>query len=100
MYVYRPHRGTLEESMDHAAIYADYDLMVQSIVKDSTYLTGKPLFAAGDVSLSPVIGPDDRIGWVDCKKVLVSSFSGVVYETPQCIGFCATIFPQEVYIRK
>ena len=100
MYIYRPHRSTLEESMDHAAIYEDYDLMVQAVVKDSAYLTGKPLFSAEDVSLGPVIGPDDRIGWQDCRRLLVSRFAEAAYDTPQCIGFCATLFPKEVYIRK
>ena len=99
MYIYRPHRGTLPEAMEHAAIYEDYDLMVAAIVKDSAYLTGEPLFSAADVSLSEIIGPDDRIGWQDCRRVLVSRFAEAVYSTPQCIGFCATIFPAESYIK-
>lgn len=95
MYIYRPHRPTLAEAMEHAAIYEDYDLMVSAIVEDSAYLTGEPLFSAEDVSLGPVIGPDDRIGWQDCRHVLVSRFADAVYTTPQCIGFCATIFPKQ-----
>lgn len=91
MIIFRPHRGSLDESMKEAAIYDDLDLMIESIVKDSKYLTGKPLFSAADVS----IGPDDRTGWMDCRHVLISRFAEAVYNPPQAIGVCATIFPKE-----
>ena len=93
MYIYRPHRPTLAEAMEHAAIYEDYDLMVAAIVEDSAYLTGEPLFSAEDVSLGPVIGPDDRIGWQDCRHVLVSCFAEAVYTSPSASVFAPRSFP-------
>ena len=99
MIIFRPHRGSLDESMKEAAIYDSFDLMIESIVKDSKYLTGKPLFSAADVSIGPEIGPDDRTGWMDCRHVLISRFAEAVYNPPQAIGICATIFPKEDFIR-
>ena len=95
MIIYRPHRGTLAESMKESDIYDSLDLMIESIVKDSEYLTGEPLFSAADVSIEPEIGPDDRTGWMDCRYVLISRFAEDVYNPPQAIGICATIFPKE-----
>lgn len=100
MIIYRPHRGTLSESMKEVSIYDSCDLMIESIVKDSKYLTGKPLFSAADVSIGPEIFPDYRTGWMDCRYVLISRFADSVYNPPQAIGICATIFPKDDIIRE
>lgn len=94
MIIFRPHRGGLAESMEEAAIFEDKELMFEHIVKLHSTTGGRSPFAVSDLSIDSKKTADNRIGWKDCRYVLVARYGEEEYETPQCIGYCATIFPK------
>lgn len=94
MIIFRPRRVTLEESMAEAAIFEDMDLMLDHIVKINTYSGLGPMVSKDDISIDKKTSFEKSTGWKDFRKVLVSKFDSEEYSPPECIGYCATIFPK------
>lgn len=81
---YRPHRGTLEESMKE---YREFD----SLADVFEYAASCWNISRFDVSIK-YICDDNRIGWCPTYYICVDTFDGKVYnETPQCIGMCTEV---------
>lgn len=89
MIIYRPHRGSLIESIKEAKEFNNEQEMKEYIVKKwDNY------FSVDDIVLYDEIINDDRIGWEDTKYVCTKRFGEqdnmALYGYPQCIGMCAT----------
>ena len=80
---YRPHRGSLVDSMDESQEFvSEIDMMKYIIKQWSNFLSIESL------SIDPKSMDDDRIGWHDSHYVCTSRMGDDIYETPQCIGIC------------
>lgn len=96
MVIFRKHKGGLLESMETAKEFNDFDEMKEYIVKEhETFYKslGKENapFNVSDVVIDVNDKTDDeRIGWHDTMYVCVKRYGDDDYETPQCIGMCAT----------
>ena len=96
MVIFRKHKGELLESMETAKEFNDFDEMKEYIVKEhETFYKslGKKNapFNVSDVVIDVNDKTDDeRIGWHDTMYVCVKRYGDDDYETPQCIGMCAT----------
>lgn len=88
MVIYRPHRGSLADSMAEAREFENEDEMkafieasVQGFYKKENIVIGKS------------IGIDERINWGENFYVCVTKAGEEdyieKYDTPQCIGMCA-----------
>ena len=87
--LYRPHRGGLAESMAEMKVFHTLEEMKASLVDNSMMVWGKPAFEAEDLSLSEILGDDNRVGWKNVQYVLTKRFANEIYEHPQCIGMCS-----------
>jgi hypothetical protein len=89
MIIYRPHRGTLEESMSAKKVFDNV-----SDMKDCIVLQWFGLVKKEDIVIDDMEVNDERIGWVDTKIVGVKKMGTEdymkLYGKPQCVGFCAT----------
>lgn len=85
MIIYRPQRGTLEESMNQAIEFENEYEMKQHIVRDF-----KGFVSEDDILLSDEVIEDDRVNWRDTRKVFISRYGDQVYTNHQAIGFYAT----------
>ena len=90
MYIYRPHRGSLDEAMRECKEFETKEAMIAFISVESSYLTGKPLYDPQDIIIGSSVINDYRIGWKDCRHVLVKRMENEHFPIPQCIGWCAT----------
>lgn len=83
---YRPHRGSLEDSIALAKTFDSPSEMFDHIVKEWGGLIDKE-----DLSIDKEhnIGPDPRINWPNTYYVLTKRCGTTVYNTPQCIGMCS-----------
>ena len=54
----------------------------------------KGLFDVSDLVIDDEESPDNRIGWLDEHYVCTKRFGDKINDVPQCIGMCATKFPQ------
>lgn len=91
MYIYRPHRGSLSDSMMVVKEFDTLDDLLDYVVSDCSFLpVDKQAFSREDIVFSEDLGPDDRIGWADTRYVCVKRFYDEVYDHPQCVGYVAT----------
>ena len=94
--IYRPHRGSFADAMAEAKVFDTVDEMKEHIAA-SWEIDGVRLFDEEDVVIND--NPewtlkDARNGWQDTKYVCVKRIGSEIYEIPQCIGMCATVFPE------
>ncbi|ADO59641.2 hypothetical protein [Paenibacillus polymyxa] len=87
--IYRPHKGSLEESMKQAKEFLSMREMKEYIVKD-----WNNLFDIEDIVIKEDAHLDDRIGWNDVRLVTIKRLGEQdnmeLYGCPQAIGYCAT----------
>ena len=101
MIKYRPHRGSLEHSLEQMKEFASLDEMKDWIVDEWTRtvnfgleppFTVLPPFGVYDIVLGDELGDDDRIGWKNVRHVCVKRFGSEdfmkEYGAAQCIGYC------------
>lgn len=85
---YRPHRGSLTESMDLQREFDSVENMLAFIVKDSRF-HGKELYTKEDLVIGENLGKDYRIDWKETRYVMTKRCGDKDYDTPQCIGMCS-----------
>ncbi len=83
MFVYRPYRGSLEESLKHKKIFSTKEEMFDYIVKE-----WEGLICKEDLYIGEILGDDYRIGWKNCRYVLTKRCGNEHYAIPQAIGHC------------
>ena len=71
MFIYRPHRGGLEEAMREKKVFNSKEEMFNNILAE-----WHGLISFEDLSLSEILGDDSRIGWKDCRYVLTQRCGG------------------------
>jgi hypothetical protein len=86
MYIFRPHRSLLADAMAEAKEFNTKEEMFEYIIKNHS----QNLFDINDLVIDERSFPDDRINWHDTHYVCSKRFGDKKYETPQCIGMCAT----------
>lgn len=84
MFIYRPHRGTLDDSLKYKKIFDTKEEMFKEIVKE-----WEGLISPEDLSIGEILGDDYRIGWKNCRYVLTKRCGQENYEIPQAIGYCS-----------
>lgn len=95
MIIYRPQRGSLSDTLKDASEFQTEEEMKQSIYEEwsNYYLEigykNSP-FEIDDIVIGSETFDDERCGWHDARYVCVKRMGEEVYETPQCIGMCAT----------
>ena len=88
MIKYRPHSGSLEESMANAKEFRSLSDMYDYIV--STWNNSNTqLFSKEDLCVGEDFGTDRRIGWKETRYVCVKRMGSKIYEHAQCIGVCS-----------
>lgn len=92
MIIYRPHRGSLDEAMRECKEFESLDDMKKFICDQWSDMLGGQPFRADDISIGERPINDRRIGWEDCRHVLVSRVGNERFPFSQCIGWCATIY--------
>ena len=90
MYIYRPHRGGLAESMSEAKEFNTKEEMFAHIVATQGNFGNYSLFDAEDLVIENSSISDSRIGWFDTRYVCTKRYGDKYYSTPQCVGMCAT----------
>ena len=81
---YRPHRGSLEDSISLAKTFDSPSEMFDHIIKEWGGLIDKEDLSIGKEDW----GPDPRIDWPNCHYVLTKRCGETTYDIPQCIGMC------------
>lgn len=85
MIKYRPHRGSLQSSMEKMQIFNTIEEMFDYIVNtDSFHVIDKE-----DLSITENLGKDNRIDWIETRYVLTKRYGIEEFEYPQCIGMCS-----------
>ena len=79
---YRPHKGSLADSMDLAKRFFSVEDMKSYIVKD-----WNDIIKPKDIVIDEDVIYDDRTKW-NTQYVCVKKLGKEKYETPQCIGMC------------
>lgn len=87
MIKYRPHKGSLSESINEEREFDTVDQMYDFILSD--WNTGHKFFDRGDLSISKDFGRDKRINWKECRYVCTKRIGKDKYDIPQCIGYCS-----------
>lgn len=80
---YRPHRGSLEDSMQEEKEFKSVEEMFDYISESSD-----GMIRVSDLSISDESVADDRINWKETRYVCIKRFGWDEYDTPQCIGMC------------
>ena len=81
---YRPHRGTLKESMKECHEFGSLADMFE-------YIASELGIRKFDLSIKYVCD-DNRIGWFPTYYICTDTFDAKTYnETPQCIGMCTEV---------
>lgn len=86
---YRPHRGTLSESMKLEKVFNSIDEMFEFIILDINNHGFHNLYNKEDLSITDDLGKDNRIDWKECRYVCTKRIGHEIYKTPQCIGMCS-----------
>ena len=87
---YRPHHGSLDESMSEQKIFSTVDEMFDHIVSEWTKDFNKELFTKDDIIISSNGIRDRRTDWKLTRYVCVKRLGDKLYtDTPQCIGMCS-----------
>jgi hypothetical protein len=81
---YRPHRGSLEDSISLAKTFDSPSEMFDHIIKEWGGLIDKEDLSIGKEDW----GPDPRIDWPNCHYVVTKRCGETTYDIPQCIGMC------------
>lgn len=90
MIIFRPVRGSLRRAMEEAKVFDDVESMKQYICELDEYV-----FSPEDIVINEKsVANDTRVGWEDSKYVCTKRWGNEYFEHPQCIGICATIFPE------
>lgn len=85
MIKYRPHRGSLQSSMEKMQVFNTIEEMFDYIVNtDSFHAIDKE-----DLSITEDLGKDDRIDWIETRYILTKRYGAEEFEYPQCIGMCS-----------
>ena len=80
--IYRPQRGSLEESMAQAREFAgEWQLRM--------YLAQDWGVNPADVVIEHTPVRDERTGWGDTRRVCLRRLGNECFDVPQCIGFMA-----------
>jgi hypothetical protein len=87
--IYRPQRGSLFDAMKEVKEFNDVDEMKKFIVNDWSNN-----IAEEDIVIDEKVVNDDRIGWQDTRYVCAKKIGQEEYAHPQCIGYCATVYPK------
>ena len=87
MIKYRPHRGSLDESMKEEKIFNTIDEMKDHII--SEWKMGEVPFSKEDIIIDDDHGKNRRIPWKETRYVCVKRMGKIIYDTPQCIGMCS-----------
>ena len=84
MIKYRPHRRTLDESMEEERIFETKEQMFK-------YVTScwDGILTEEDLSISDNLGKDNRIDWHETRYVCTKRFGDTEYDVPQCVGMCS-----------
>lgn len=97
MYIFRPHRRTVDEAMAEAKEFETVEAMKEHIVKlwHEGWDGPKELFTVDDIVINENSAVnDERIGWEDSMYVCIKRLGDEdyikMYGTAQCIGMCAT----------
>lgn len=92
---YRPHRGSLEESMRGWMEFKSIESMKRFIAgtyKNEYWMMPEPPFTIDDIVIGEVIGDDDRIGWKNVRHIGIKRWGNedyiAKYGCPQCIAWC------------
>lgn len=95
MIIYRPHKGSLFDSMKERKEFRTEYEMMQYIVAQ-----WKGQLSITDIVIKKESTNDERIGWKDSAYVCAKRLGAEKYDVPQCIGICATNYDQSVYNEK
>ena len=89
MVKYRPHvmGMTIDEAMEKEQTFSTTDEMFDFLVKEMEPF-GDAL-SKEDLSVSKNYGKDNRIDWKETRYVCTKRMGEIVYDTPQCIGYCS-----------
>lgn len=90
-WIFRPHRGSLYESMLGRFCRSSYESMLEGIVIQYRDSDGDAPFGVSDIIVEDDCISDERIGWKDCRAVCVRFYYNPL-EHPVCIGHCASVF--------
>lgn len=97
MIIFRFHRGLLADSMETAKEFQTEEEMKEYIVSYYEKEYGFKLLDVDDIVINEETMNDDRIGWKDTRYVYTKRFMNEnymeKYGSPQCIGMCATEYP-------
>ncbi len=88
MIKYRPHQGSLDESMKHIKEFNGIDEMLDHIVSDWNQSDAN-LFNKEDLIVGENVGADKRIEWKETRYVCTKRMGSQIYDHPQCIGICS-----------
>lgn len=83
MFKYRPHRGSLDESMKEAKTFITMEQMFDYIVETDPL----QILQKEDLYISEDQGKDDRIDWSESRNVMAKRYGKNVYPLP--IGWCS-----------
>lgn len=83
MIKYRPHRGTLEDSMNEAKEFNSLDEMYEYIVKNNEFIFNTSSLFVGDEIIY-----DKRNTW-NTRYVMCKNYAGKELKNPICIGMCS-----------
>lgn len=89
MVKYRPHKGSIGESMGETIEFSNIEEMFAYIADEWASWSGKNVFEIGDLSLSENLGKDERVNWKETRHVCTKRIGEEIYPTPQCIGICS-----------
>lgn len=85
-YLYRPHRGGLDESLKETVLCNSEDeikdLVIESFSHYGVSLTRE------DVIIDDKENEDGRIGWMATRYVCVTHMGKERFDVPQCVGMC------------
>lgn len=87
--IYRPQRGSLCDAMKEVKEFDGIEDMKKFIVLDWSNNISEE-----DIVIDEKVVNDERIGWGDTRAVCAKKIGEEEYDHPQCIGFCATIYPK------
>ena len=94
MIKYRPHLGSLEESMREEREFETYEDMKRHVLREHAIWNTDEvtMFDLDDIVICDSLGDDDRIGWKNVRYVCVKRYGSddymKLYGCPQCIGMC------------
>ena len=94
--IYRPHRGSLSQSIREARIFNSEEEMKAWIVEEWAKPFGYKLFNIEDIVIDKEEINDNCIYWKETRYFWIKRCGSEFYSYPQCIGMCATKFPEVI----